>query len=433
MFGRHRLAFPFCATFLLWLSPAVRPAELTGEGVSGNWQSDAPGVRHHISTEDLPKPYATPSAQNGPNVVAGPEGAVPLVPAAFEIRRYASGFRNPRKLLTAPNGDIFVAESEADEIRILRESKHDGKPDINRVFLSGLNKPFGLALYPPGDHPQYLYIGNTDGVVRVPYQTGDLEARGKTEHITDLSGGGRLRGGGHWTRDVTFSLDGKKLFASVGSLTNVDQDSAPVENDRARIFVMNPDGSDKQPFATGIRNPVGLAIHPDTGDLWASVNERDELGDDLVCDYITRVRENQFFGWPWFYLGNHPDPRHAKDPHAELADKVTVPDVLLQSHSASLNLVFYTGANFPAEYRHDAFAAFHGSWNRKDRTGYKVIRVPLKDGQPQGVYEDFITGFVLPDGTVWGRPVGLTVMKDGGLLMSEDGNKTLWKVTAAGK
>ena len=313
---------------------------------------------------------------------------------------------------------------------MLRESKHDGTPDVNSVFLSGLNKPFGLALYPPGDHPQYLYIGNTDGVVRVPYEVGDLEARGKVEQITQLSGGGRLQGGGHWTRNVVFSADGKKLFASVGSKSNADEESSPIENERARIFVMQPDGSEKQPYATGIRNPVGLAIHPETGELWTSVNERDGLGDDLVPDYITRVKEKQFYGWPWFYLGNHPDPRHGNEPHTELAATVSVPEILVQSHSAALNLVFYTGTQFPASYRNDAFVAFHGSWNRQDRTGYKVVHVPLKNGEPQGVYEDFVTGFVLPNGDVWGRPVGLTVMKDGALLMSEDGHNTLWKITA---
>ncbi len=408
----------------------LRAAELAGEGAAGNWQSDVPGNVHRIRVEDLPQPFATPSAQKAPTIAERPEGAVPRVPQGFEIREYASGLRNPRRLLTAPNGDIFVAQSEANEIRVLRESKHDGTPDVNSIFLSGLNKPFGLALYPPGDHPQYLYIGNTDGVVRVPYEVGDLEARGKVEQITQLSGGGRLQGGGHWTRNVVFSADGKKLFASVGSKSNADEESSPIENERARIFVMQPDGSEKQPYATGIRNPVGLAIHPETGELWTSVNERDGLGDDLVPDYITRVKEKQFYGWPWFYLGNHPDPRHGNEPHTELAATVSVPEILVQSHSAALNLVFYTGTQFPKAYRNDAFVAFHGSWNRQDRTGYKVIHVPLKNGEPQGVYEDFVTGFVLPNGDVWGRPVGLTVMKDGALLMSEDGHNSLWKITA---
>ena len=427
------MSFPkFFALFAL-ASHSLFAAELSGEGPAGDWKSDAPGVKHLVTLKDLPPVFATESAKNGPQVVARIEGETPVVPKGFEVREYARGFRNPRHLLTAPNGDIFVAESDANEIRILREGKADGKPDTNQVFLSGLNKPFGLALYPSGDKPQYLYIGNTDGIVRVPYSVGDLSAKGKPERIAELSGGGHLKGGGHWTRDVVFSADGSKLFASVGSLSNVDETNDAIENNRARIFVMKPDGSEMRPFATGIRNPVGLAIHPETGDLWTSVNERDELGDDLVPDYITRVKEGQFFGWPWFYLGNHPDPRHAQNPHAELASTIAVPDILVQAHSASLNMIFYTGTQFPVEYKNNAFVAFHGSWNRKIRTGYKVVRVALKNGAPDGTYEDFLTGFVLPDGNVWGRPVGLTVTKDGSLLVSEDGNNTIWKVTASPK
>lgn len=408
------------ATFVL--------GSIRGQTSEGDWRSDAPGKRHRITVAELPAPFATESVANGPKLIAKPEGATLHVPPGFEIQEYASGFKNPRYLCCAPNGDLFVVESASGEIRILRDADGDGKPELNKVFLSGLKKPFGITFYPAGPNPQYLYVANTDSVVRFPYTNGDLKARGESEEIAQLSGYGLLTGGGHWTRDVAFSKDGKKLYVSVGSLSNVDDDSR--ENRRARIFVMNPDGSDMKDFATGIRNAVGLAVHPDTGDLWASVNERDGLGDDLVPDYITRVKKDGFYGWPWFYLGNHPDPRHQKTPHSEMADRVLIPDVLVQAHSASLKMLFYIGNQFPKEYHHDAFAAFHGSWNRKMRTGYKVVRVPLKNGQPQGYYEDFVTGFVTPKGNVWGRPVGLAVAKDGSLLMSEDGNDTIWRIRA---
>jgi glucose/arabinose dehydrogenase len=328
-----------------------------------------------------------------------------------------------------------VTESEPGRIRVLRDTDGDGKPDRNEVFAKGLRQPFGLAFYPPGPDPQYLYVANTDGVVRFPYHDGDLAARGEAEPIADLSGGGHLTGGGHWTRDIVFSKDGKKLYASIGSLTNDEEnpDDEPVESVRARIFEMNPDGSAKRTYASGIRNAVGLAIQPQTGALWTSVNERDGLGDDLVPDYITEVKDGGFYGWPWYYIGAHLDPRHKRDPHPELAGKVIVPDVLVQAHSASLKLVFYEGDQFPSAFKGDAFAAFHGSWNRAIRTGYKVVRVPLKDGKSSGIYEDFLTGFVTPEGNVWGRPVGLTVAKDGALLISDDGHNLIWRVAAVKK
>ncbi len=411
-----------CLALLLalsWSAGAAQPVDAS---------ADAPGVRHQVDLAALPPPYATESVHHSPSVVKQPAGATLRVPEGFEVREYARGFKNPRYLLTAPNGDLFVVESSSGEIHLLRDTDGDGLPDRNELFLSGLKQPFGLAFYPPGPQPRFLYIANTNGIVRVPYENGDLRAKGTPEPIASLSSGGRLEGGGHWTRDIIFSRDGKRLFASVGSKTNVDEKNNPIENERARIFVLNPDGSDKHPYATGLRNAVGLAINPATGDLWASVNERDGLGDDLVPDYITHVREGGFYGWPWFYLGNHPDPRHKENPHTELAPKVILPDVLLQAHSASLKMIFYTGSQFPEEYRGDAFAAFHGSWNRKPRTGYKIVRVPFRDGKPEGGYEDFVTGFLLPDGNVWGRPVGLTISKSGSLIFSEDGNGTLWEV-----
>jgi glucose/arabinose dehydrogenase len=273
-------------------------------------------------------------------------------------------------------------------------------------------------------------VGNTDSVVRFPYHVGDLKARGPQEVIVpDLPAGGQLTGGGHWTRDIAFSRDGRKMYVAVGSHSNVDDpDTTPAEKDRADILEFNPDGSGRRVYAFGIRNPVGIAVHPQTGELWASVNERDGLGDNLVPDYITHVQEGGFYGWPWFYMGGNQDPRLAGK-HPELKSKVITPDVLIQPHSASLQMVFYTAMQFPAEHRDSILAAEHGSWNKAVRTGYKVIRVPLKNNAATGEYEDFLTGFVTSDGQVWGRPVGVTVASDGALLVSDDGSNSIWRVS----
>jgi glucose/arabinose dehydrogenase len=264
-------------------------------------------------------------------------------------------------------------------------------------------------------------------VVRFPYKSGDTRASGEPETIINNipSGNENVGGGGHWTRDIAFSNDGKRMFVSVGSFSNVSDDENEVR--RACVLAFDADGKNETIFASGIRNAVGLAVHPTTGELWASVNERDELGDHLVPDYVTHVIEGAHYGWPWFYIGNHQDPRHAGK-RADLASKIVVPDVLLQSHSASLDLAFYDGSAFPPEYRGDAFAAEHGSWNRARRTGYKVVRIPMKDGHATGEYEDFLTGFVLNDREVWGRPVGIAVAKDGALLVSDDGGQRLWRI-----
>ncbi|PYJ71354.1 MAG: sorbosone dehydrogenase [Verrucomicrobia bacterium] len=403
---------------------------LTGKAAMGDWTKDAPGVRRKITVRDLPPPSSNVLTINLPRVARPPADARLQVPRGFKIDLYASGFRDPRFLLNAPNGDIFVSESRANRIKVLRDTKSNGKPDVVQIFAErDLNKPFGIAFYPPGNEPQFLYVANTDGIIRFPYRNGDLKARGPAEKLgAQLSGGAaRLRSGGHWTRDIVFSPDGKKMYVSIGSRSNVSDSAA--EADRARIFELNPDGTDRKVYAWGIRNAVGIAFRPDSNGLWMSTNERDEIGEDLPPDYISSVRPGGFYGWPWFYLGNHPDPRH-KGKHPELADKVIVPDVLVQAHSATLNLCFYTGDQFPAEYKGDIFAAFHGSWNRMKRTGYKIVRVPFdhSTGKALGEYEDFVIGFVTPEGKVWGRPVGIAVAKDGSLLISEDGNGTIWRV-----
>lgn len=429
------------------------PGQTRGVEDSGSWQNDAPGVRHRVEVKELPRPYATKSAGNGPKIVKQPEGATLAVPQGFEVKLFAEGLSGPRLLRTAPNGDVFIAESRTGTIRVLRAPDGAEAPTENRVFAKGLRGPFGVAFY-PAENPQWVYVGNKNSVVRFPYRAGDLEARGPAETIiatlADTTGG-------HVTRDVAFSLDGRRMFVSVGSGSNVAESmgrKSPKEiraweaqhglgaawgseANRADVLVADPEGRGMKIFATGIRNAVGLAVQPGTGALWVSVNERDGLGDDLVPDYISHIEEGGYYGWPWYYLGEHEDPRH-RGARPDLAGKAIMPDVLVQAHSAALQLTFYPPdasgpAAFPAEYRGDIFAALHGSWNRHGRTGSKVIRVPLKDGRATGEYEDFLTGFVIDDGHVWGRPVGVTVAHDGALLVTDDAGGTVWRVTYRGE
>jgi glucose/arabinose dehydrogenase len=395
-----------------------------------DYRYEKPGTVRKITTADLPAPYATKSATNGPNVIDRPANAFPQAPAGFKVELYATGLSEPRKIITAPNGDFFLVESHNGDIKIFRGIGADGKPQRTETFATGLTQPYGLAFYPAGSDPKYLYVGNTDSIVRFTYHNGDMKASGRLEHIADLP-----HGGGHWTRDLVFSPDGKQLFVGVGSSSNVDDpDTHPEEKERADILVMSPDGSNRRVYASGIRNPGGgLAISPKTGELWCSVNERDALGDNLVPDYISHVQEGGFYGWPYYYMGGNQDPRH-KGKHPELKDKVIVPDVLIQAHNASLEIAFYEGKQFPAEYEGDIFSSQHGSWNRSIRNGYEVIRVPLhQSGHASGEYEDFLTGFVTPKGEVWGRPVGVTVAPDGSLLVTDDGSNSIWRVSYVGK
>jgi glucose/arabinose dehydrogenase len=414
-----------------------------GKDAFGSWQLDKPGTIRLIRPQDLPEPGATRSAANTSRIVAKPSGAAPQVPPGFKIELVAEGLNGPRIIRVAPNGDIFVAETYGGRIRVLRGADGTSKLTANEVYATGLHQPFGIAFFPSGDDPRWVYVANTDAVVRFPYRSGDLKASGKPETIV----ANLPHGGSHSTRDVVFTPDGKRMLVSVGSASNDGEGMGQppggldawageqplgaawgYEANRAAVLAFDPDGKNKKLFATGIRNCVGLAIQPGSGTPWCSTNERDGFGDDLVPDYVTSVRENAFYGWPWFYIGGHEDPGHSGE-RPDLKGKVTMPDVLIQAHSASLGLTFYQGRNFPEEYRGDAFAAEHGSWNRSKRTGYKVVRIRLKDGKPTGEYEDFVTGFVVNDSEVWGRPVGVAVAHDGALLISEDGSGTIWRVS----
>lgn len=430
-----------CASFALLLSAwsfahaddASKHPVLTGQAAFTDAAHESPGTRRHLTVADLPAPAPEQSVDNGPDVVERPANAWPKAPAGFKVELYADGLKNPRLMRTAPNGDIFLAESMAGIVKVFRGVGTDGKAKEISEFATGLHQPFGIAFYPAGPNPKWIYIGDTDAIVRFPYHNGDMKASGPMEQLAELPGGGRLRGGGHWTRDLVFSKDGTRLFASVGSLSNADDaDTHPGEFHRANVLEFTPEGKFVKVFAYGIRNCVGEAINPTTGELWCSTNERDGLGNNLVPDYITHVQEDGFYGWPWFYMGGHQDPRH-EGKHPELKSKVITPDVLLNPHFASLEMLFYQGSQFPAGFKGDGFAAEHGSWNRANRGGYEVIRIPMKNGHATGEYEDFLTGFVTEDGKVWGRLVGVTEGKDGSLFVSDDGSRSIWHVTYVGK
>lgn len=425
-------------------APALPGKLLEGKAAFGDYRTDAPGVRRHITVDALPAPYETPSARNQSKVVDAAPNALPQVPAGFKVERFAENLSAPRILRTAPNGDVFVAETAAGRVKVLRAPSGAGKAAQVETFASGLEGPFGIAFW-PASNPRFVYVAETNRVVRFAYKDGDLKASGKPQVVVaQLS----PTSGGHTTRDLVFSRDGTRMFVSVGSGSNVSPGGEPKSGDalrqweashavgaaygdeekRADVLVFDPEGKNGRIFATGIRNCVGLAVHPTASDVWCSTNERDGLGDDLVPDYVTRVKEGGFYGWPWFYLGGHEDPRHA-GARPDLKDKAIVPDVLLQAHSASLGLAFYDGTAFPPAYHGDGFAALHGSWNRALRTGYKVVRIRMRDGVPTGEYEDFLTGLVNNEREVWARPVGVAVAKDGAILVSEDGNGTIWRVS----
>jgi glucose/arabinose dehydrogenase len=417
------------ASLMLYAAKTDGMTVRTGKQAFSTTAALKPGMAYKITAKDLPKPGETPSGNTpGGRGAVRPPDATPQAPAGFKVSLYVSeGLTNPRQMRRAPNGDIFVAETTGGAsggVKIFRGITADGKPQQSSVFAS-MPAAFGINFYPPGPNPQWVYVTNTSTLVRFPYKSGDLKATGPAQTlITDIPAGG-----GHSTRDIVFSKDGKSLFLAVGSASNNNDDEK--EFHRANILEYTPEGKFVGIYASGIRNPVGLAINPETGELWTSINERDTYGDNLVPDYVTSVKRGGFYGWPWYYIGGNYDPKH-QSKHPELKDKVIVPDVLVQPHSASLGMAFYDGKQFPKEYAGDAFAAEHGSWNHASGSGHEVIRIPLEKGKSNGVYEDFLTGFST-NGVVWGRPVGVAVAEDGSLLVTDDGAKVIWRVAYAGK
>jgi glucose/arabinose dehydrogenase len=436
------------------IAPPTRAAASAAPS-DGDWQQDAPGRVHRIDLAKLPKPYATPGAVNFQRVVERPADARLRLPPGFTIDVYARDLKGPRTLRVAPNGDVFVTETQGGRIRVLRPSADGLRAASLSTYAQGLDLPSGIAFYPAGAHPRWLYVAENNRVVRYAYAAGDQSARAVPEVVVGALA--PVATGGHFTRDLAFSNDGKRMFISVGSQSNVaatmgkkspDEIQAweaergvgaawGTETNRAAVQVFDlGSGKPGRIYANGIRNCVGLTVQPVTNALWCTTNERDMLGDDLVPDYSTRVQDGGFYGWPWYYLGNHEDPRLAGQ-RPDLAGKAIVPDVLFQAHSAALNMVFYTAiagaAAFPKEYLGDGFVMMHGSWNRAIRTGHKIVRVRMKDGMPTGEYEDFLVGFIAPDGNVWGRPVSGTVANDGALLMSDDGANLIYRIAYTGK
>jgi glucose/arabinose dehydrogenase/cytochrome c2 len=418
---------------------------------SADWRLDAPGRVHRIDLGALPPPFATPSVRNGPKLIARPANAALAVPPGFHVEPFADNLQGPRKMLVAANGDILVSETVGGRISVLHPTPDGRRAAGADVYLQGLKQPFGLALYPNADHPRWLYIAETNRVTRYPYRAGDVKPGGEAEVVIPQL----PSGGGHFTRDIAFSPDGTLLFVSVGSVSNVADSMSKKppdeikaweiehglgaawdrETDRAAVLVF--DAASPGPakvYATGLRNCVGLTVQPASGALWCTTNERDALGDDLVPDYSTRVQRGGYYGWPWYYLGSNEDPR-LQGERPDLRGKVLVPDVPYQAHSASLTMTFYAASGgksaFPASFVGDALVAFHGSWNRSLRTGYKLVRVHMKNDQPTGDYEDFLTGFIADDGNVWGRPVATTQLKDGSLLLSDDGGNVIFRISYA--
>ncbi|RYZ46554.1 MAG: sorbosone dehydrogenase family protein [Myxococcaceae bacterium] len=413
---------------------------------------------HRPATASLPPPGQAPAlpapdpsfdVKRYSSVVGWPQGKRPVAPEGFEVTRFASDLRNPRWTYVLPNGDVLVAEASsefkseqdqkeaiasgkvrsqnlgnsANRITLLRDADHDGTPEVRQVFLEGLKQPLGMLLL--GDR---FYVANTDSVWRYPYTAGETTLQAPGEKLLDLPAGGYNN---HWTRNLLANADGSKIYVSVGSASNVAEHGLKEEERRANILELNPDGSGERVYASGLRNPVGMGWAPGTRELWTAVNERDDLGEDLVPDYLTRVEDGGFYGWPFAYFGAHEDPRMAGQ-RPDLVAKTLVPDVPLGAHTASLGLAFYEAQAFPEKYQGGAFIGQHGSWNRAELSGYKVVFVPFRDGRPQGPPEDFLTGFIADaaQAQVYGRPVGVTVLPDGALLVADDASNTLWKVSA---
>jgi len=443
-------------TVRMWITGGPPPTPgSSAKSETADWRNDSPGRAHQIEIGNLPAPYATASARNSPLVVDKPPGAQLSVPGGFKVSVFSRDVLAPRAMRLAPNGDIFLTETNTGRVKVLRPSADGTTAASVEVFAKGLNLPFGMAFYPSGANPQWLYVAESTRIVRYAYTVGQQHAMALPEVVVPQLYPNP--GTDHVTRDLALSADGTRLFVSVGSSSNVAE-RMPMksakdiaaweaghglgaawgpETNRADVLAFEVDpGTGKlsaaKIFATGLRNCAGLTVQPATGKLWCTVNERDGLGDDLVPDYSTRVNEGTFFGWPWYYLGSHEDPRKRGD-RPDLKGKVTVPDVPYQAHSAPLNMVFYSAttgaAAFPREYAGDGFVALHGSWNRSLRTGYKIVRVRMKNGAPSGEYDDFLVGFIASNSAVWGRPVGLVVAADGSLLFSDDGNNLIYRIS----
>lgn len=384
-------------------------------------------VKTAIGEITLPPPYATESKTNNSRVLKWQDGKTPKAPEGFTVTKFADGLENPRWTYIAPNNDVFVVESgtrsSKNQITVFRDADKDGKFETRSVFISNLNRPFGMLVL-----KDFFYIANTDGLYRYPYKNNALKLETQGTKILELPAGGYNN---HWTRNIITNQDGSKIYVSVGSGSNVAEHGIDKEIRRAAILEINPDGTGEKIYASGLRNPVGMDWNPVNGELWTAVNERDELGDDLVPDYITSVKKDGFYGWPYSYFGNILDPR-MKGERKDLAAKAIVPDVPVGPHTASLGLAFYNKNAFPKKYKNGIFVGQHGSWNRAKISGYKVVFVPFANGKPSGKPEDFLTGFIADEAKaeVYGRPVAVTVMNDGALLVNDDSGNTIWKVTA---
>ncbi len=418
------LFFTTCVAQLMVASACAQAGLKTSSASSPSESGNGSLAHHEIKASDLPQPRLENEVNNGPKVTPRPEGAKLNLPPGFEVGTFAEGgFQRPRWMALAPNGDVFLADSSAaGKIIVLRDTNNDGVADERFTFAENQLQPFGVAFW-----KDYLYVGNTNAVVRFHYKPGQTKADGPPEKIADLPGRGYRE---HWTRNILFSRDGKKMYVTVGSESNVNVETNEM---RAAIIEFNPDGTGKRIFASGTRNPIGLAWLPGTRTLWACVQERDRMGDDLPPDYVTEIKDGGFYGWPYAYNGPNEDPRR-KGERPDLVKKTLTGDVLIQAHSSILGLAFYEGKMFPKEYRGDAFVALHGSWNRTKRTGYKIIRIRFKNGKPVGGYDDFLTGWMLDESSreVWGRPVGLLVLADGSMLITDDGANKIWRVTYRG-
>lgn len=454
---KARIASPLfasCFAAAIAASPGIAGAQVAGKPAAtpvspyASWKADAPGVLHRFTANDMQPPTVTAPVANVPKIVPQPAGAQLAVPPGFKVTALRTGLVTPRVMRFAPNGDLFVTESKAGRVTVLHMADHGTRVVSTTTFATGLDWPFGLAFWPPGPNPTYLYVGTWDRIVRFPYHDGDGTARGPAETVVP-----NVPGNGHWTRDVDFTANGKHLFVSVGSESNDAETTMPKrtvaqaraydalhgmgaawgqEAGRATVLVTTPTGYPVAQYANGLRNCVGMTLAPDGRTPWCAVNEHDQRGNFAPADYVTSVRKGAFYGWPWFYIGSHVDPIHLGE-RPDLVGHVTVPDVLFPAHSAPLELVFYTAGQFPASYRGDIFVTMHGSCCRAGSIiGYKVVRALMKNGHPTGDYEDFLTGFVIDERHVWGRPVGVTVAPDGSLLVSDDGSGTIWRVSYQG-